>query len=142
MPATAELGDLLIVGDPELDDRYIAVLMKLEEHVSLEERSPVVQVLFVLRYPMQRAILWTDKPYENPAVGEGVICRLSFFRAATVEEVRRFGSYAESLKAAQEEKLLQARREGDESTAEIILRHMRGEYARKRVLLTYKRWEI
>lgn len=142
MPATAKLGDPLIVGDPELGDRYIAVLMKLEEHVSLEERSPVVQVLFVLRYPMQRAILWTDEPYENPAVGEGVICRLSFFRTATAEEVRRFGSYAESLKAAQEEKLLQARREGDESTAEIILRHMRGEYARKRILLTYKRWEI
>lgn len=142
MPATANLGDPLIVGDPELDDRYIAELMLLEEHANIEERNPVVKVLFVLRYPMQHAILWTDKPYENPAVGEGVICRLSFFRAATDDEVRRFGSYAESLRAAQEARLLQARREGDESTEQIILRHMRGEYARKRAILTFKRWEF
>ena len=142
MPVTAELGEPLIVGDPEFEDLYIADLMKLEPHTSIDRRNPIVLVRFVLRCPIQHAILWTDVPLDVPAVQEGVICRLHYFRKASAEDLRRFNSYTESLTAAQEERLEQARREGDQNTVNIILHHQRGEYTRTRVLLTYRRWEL
>lgn len=141
MPVTAEIGTALIVGDEELEDRYIADLMALEG-VSFAERNPIVKVRFVLRYPMQHAICWNDVACENRAVDNGVICRLRFYGIASAEQLDRFGSYEESLAAALEERLLQARRDGDSMTEEIILRHIGGEYRRSRILTTYKEYEI
>lgn len=141
LPATAEIGTPLIVGDPELDDRYIADLMKTE-HYDLTEISPVVLVRFVLRYPIQHAILWKDNIHENAPVEEGRICRLQFFGFAVDAELTRFKTYAESLKAAQEEALRRAIQVNDPETEAILRRHMRGEYGRPRVLISYKRWEI
>ena len=141
MPVTVEIGTPLIVGDPELDELYLADYMKRESH-TFTERNPIVIIRFVLRYPVQHAILWTDIPHENRAIDEGVICRLPFVRFASTDDVSRFSSYADSLKQAQDERLNRARQEGDESTAEIILRHMRGEYKRQRQLISYKRWEL
>lgn len=141
MPGMVDVGSALIVGDKDLEDLYVADLMKVESF-SMQVRNPVVKIRFVLRYPIQHAILWTDIPLENKAIDEGVICRLNFIRIASPADTARFGSYAESLKAAQSERLIQARRNSDDKTAEIILRHMRGEYQRQRVLITYKEWEI
>lgn len=137
MPAMLKAGMTLIVGDQDLEEEYVADCMKNEN-----KYNPIVQIRFVLRYPMQHAIVWPDVPNENRPVDEGVICRLPFIRFATLEEINRFSSYTDSLKAAQEVRLFQARGEGDSSTAEIILRHMRGEYKGKRVVISYRRWEI
>lgn len=141
MPGTVDVGSALIVGDKDLEDLYVADLMKVESF-GMQARNPVVKIRFVLRYPIQHAILWTDIPLDNKAVDEGVICRLNFIRIASPADITMFGSYAESLRAAQNERLIQARRNNDDKTAEIILRHMRGEYQRPRVLITYKEWEI
>lgn len=137
MPATVERGTPLIVGDEELDDRYIADLIT-NESVPMTQRNPIVKVRFVLRYPIQHAILWPDVPCENRAVDNGLVCRLHFFAVATAEDMQRFTSYADSLKAAQEERLRQALRDGDHNTAEIIQRHLNGEYHRARVLRVYR----
>ena len=137
MPATVEKGMILIVGDQDLDEEYVAECMKFENRY-----NPVVQIRFVLRYPIQRAIIWPDVPNENRAIDEGVICRLPFIRFATPEEETRFGSYAESLTVAQKRRLRQARRDGDRNTEVILLRHLRGEYRRKRIVIQYRRWEI
>lgn len=141
MLATAERGTPLIVGDADLQDRYIADLMKVER-VPLTERNPIVKVRFVLCYPIQHAIIWTDIPHENAPVDDGIICRLQFFGFPDADQLARFATYAESLKAAQEEALQRAAQSGDRITEEIILRHMRGEYSKRRFLTTYKRWEI
>lgn len=142
MPVTVKVGTPLIVGDVDLEDRYVADLMK-EQGKDLYTLNPIVQVRFILRYPIQHAIIWKDVECENRPIQEGVICRLNFFSVATPEEVNRFGNYAESLKAAQEDALQRAYQAGDSRTAEIILRHMRGEYKSKpRVLIVLKRWEL
>lgn len=142
MRVTADKGTLLIVGDPELQDRYIAELMKLE-HLSLTERNPIVKILFVLRYPVQHAILWPDHTRENRAIDKGIICRLHFYGFPDKDLIACFSSYEDSLKASQEEALLRARQKGDDNTAEIIARHIRGEFApTKRALIIYKRWEL
>ena len=141
MPVTVGIGTPLIVGDPELDELYLADYMK-QEHNTFSERNPIVKIRFVFRYPIQHAIVWADIPLENKAIDEGIVCRLPFVRFASPGDVSRFGSYAESLKAAQTERLTLAQQDGDESTAEIILRHMRGEYRRQRLLKVYKRWEL
>lgn len=137
MPATVEKGTPLIVGDTELDDRYIADLIT-NESVPMTQRNPIVKVRFVLRYPIQHAIIWPDVPCENRAVDNGLVCRLQFFGLATAEDLQRFATYEDSLKAAQEERLRQAIREDDHNTAEIILRHMNGDYRRRRVLRVYR----
>lgn len=142
MPATVKVGTALIVGDADLEDRYVADLMK-QQGKDLYTLNPIVQVRFILRYPIQHAIIWKDVVCENRPIQEGVICRLNFFSVATTEEVNRFRTYEESLKAAQEDALQRAYQTGDNRTAEIILRHMRGEYNQKpRVLIALKRWEI
>lgn len=140
MPATVKVGTPLIVGDNDLEEEYVADLMKEEKNNPTI--NPIVKLRFVLRYPIQHAVIWKDVPNENRAIDEGIICRLRFFRIASAEEVSRFSSYAESLKAAQEDALQKAMQNGDTSTAEIILRHLRGEYQRQRVLITFRRWEI
>ena len=118
-PALVRKEIPVIVGDSELEDRYIA---DLESSEIFENRNPIVKVRFVLRYPIQHAIIWTDVPRENSPIQEGVICRLNFYGVATPEEVNRFRTYADSLKAAQEDALQRARQAGDDRTAEIILR--------------------
>ena len=137
MRATVKEGMNLIVGDQDFEEEYVAECMQHET-----KYNPIVLIRFILRYPMQRAIIWRDVPNEVRPIEEGVTCRLPFIRFATLEEVNRFSSYADSLKAAQETRLRQAIRDGDSSTAEIILRHMRGEYKGKRVVISYRRWEI
>ena len=141
MPATVKVGMPLIVGDEELEEEYVADLLKNEGYHP-SKRNPIVKIRFVLRYPIQHAIVWTDIPHENRAVDEGVICRLHFFRMASPEEVSRFSSYAESLKAAQEQALFNALQEKDSITVDIIINHMRGEYRRPRFAMALKRWEI
>ena len=141
MPAMLNFrtGTPVIVGDTEIEEEYVADFIKHDGTMAV---NPFVEIRFVLRYPMQHAIIWPEVPCENLPIAEGVICCLPMIRAATLEEVNRFGSYAESLKAAQEQRLFQARREHDSSTVEIILRHMRGEYRRSRYVMALKRWEI
>lgn len=130
----------LIVGDRDLCDEYIADLIdvKHEPH----NVNPVVRVRFVLKYPIQHAIIWPDVTHENSPVQEGAVCRLSYIRDASAEEVRRFCSYQESLLSAQQDALKKAVLCNDKASAEIILRHMRGEYRAPRVLISYKRWEL
>lgn len=138
MPATAEL---YIVGDTDLDDRYIAELMPGFRR-SLFASNIIVRIRFVLRYPIQHAIIWPDVPRENAPLREGLICLLTPFRKATKEEIARFATYEESLNAARWAALVQARQQGDRNTEEILIRHMRGEIADKRVLMTFREWEL
>ena len=60
---------------------------------------------------------------------------------ATPPQINQFSSYADSLNAAQNAALKQARAQRDSATVEIIQRHMRGEMP-LRVLLEYKEWEL
>lgn len=71
MHATAETITL-IVGDDDLQDRYIADLVKVDHCFRDKEANPIVKIRFILRYPIQHAIIWPDVPKDNAPVGEGV----------------------------------------------------------------------
>ena len=128
-----------ICGRPDLGEEYVCAVADASRHGHGPETSPIVRVLRVLRYPRQHALYWPDKAVEIPAVEAGCICRLPFLRQATAEELARFGSYEESLAAAQAEALA---REENEDSREIVRRHMAGEYRRARTVLRIRPWEI
>jgi anthranilate phosphoribosyltransferase len=67
--------------------------------------------------------------------------RLAIVREISQDEMRgkTMRSYESSLRAAQEEEL---RMTGSEKEAEIIRRHMAGEYCRRRCVKNYTREEI
>lgn len=133
-----ERGTPLIVGDDDLQDRYIADLMKSDEG-GLFHRNPIVKIRFVLRYPIQHAVLWQDVPKENAPVAQGAICRLTVYEAADAALIARFHSYDQSLRDALQDAF---RRAQTDAEREILLRHMRGEVKARRVLLYYKEREI
>lgn len=134
MPATAEL---MIVGDADLEDRYIAETIPGFYQV-LNAVNIAVKIRFILRYPIQHAIVWPDVAKENAPLSEGLVCLLTPYRKATDEEVARFATYEESLNAARWNALIQARQQGDRSAEEILLRHMRGEVRNTRIVTTFR----
>lgn len=138
-PALVRTGIPVIVGDSDLEDRYIA---DLESSEIFENRNPIVKVRFVLRYPIQHAICWKDVVNEHKAIDEGLLCRLRVYGAATPELIARCGSYADSLKKAQKRALLLSIRYGRTKETEIILRHLRGDYKGRRYVISFGRWEL
>lgn len=129
----------VIVGDDDLEDRYIAELISTE---LFENYNPIVKVRFVLRYPIQHAILWKDVANENRTVDEGLLCRLRVYGPAPKELLSRFSSYADSLKQAQKKALLLSIRYGRTKETEIILRHLNGDYKGRRYVISFGRWEL
>lgn len=138
-PALVRTGIPVIVGDSDLEDRYIA---DLESSEIFENRNPIVKVRFVLRYPIQHAICWKDVVNEHKAIDEGLLCRLRVYGAATPEQLARFSSYDDSLKQAQKKALLLSIRYGRTKETEIILRHLRGDYKGRRYVISFGRWEL
>lgn len=133
-----ERGTPLIVGDDDLQDRYIADLMKTGEG-GLHGRNPIVKIRFILRYPIQHAIIWRDVPKENAPVGCGAICRLTAYKAADAALLARYHSYDESLKCALQDAFRHAQTDAER---EILSQHMNGVVTARRVLCYYKEWEL
>ncbi len=138
-PALVRKGIPVIVGDEDLEDRYIA---DLESSEIFENRNPIVKVRFVLRYPIQHAICWKDVINEHRPIDEGLLCRLHLYGVASPEQLARFGSYADSLKQAQKRALLLSIRYGRTKETEIILRHLNGDYKGRRYVISFGRWEL
>lgn len=131
-------GMPLIVGDDDLQDRYIADLLKIDKGGS-QSRNPIVKIRFVLRYPIQHAIIWPDVPKENAPVECDAICRLTAYKAADAALLARYHSYDESLKCA----LIDAfQRAQTDAEREILSQHMNGVVNARRVLCYYKEWEL
>ena len=133
-----ERGTPLIVGDDDLQDRYIADLMKSEEG-GLHRRNPIVKIRFVLRYPIQHAIIWRDVPKENAPIAQDAICRLTVYEAADAALLARFHSYDQSLRDALQDAFQRAQTDAER---EILSRHMNGKVKARRVLCYYKEREI
>lgn len=133
-----ERGTPLIVGDDDLQDRYIADLMKSDEG-GLFPRNPIVKIRFVLRYPIQHAVLWQDVPKENAPVAHGALCRLTAYKAADAALLARYHSYDQSLREALQDAFQRAQTDAER---EILQRHMHGDVKDCRKLLYYKEREL
>lgn len=120
------MNELILAGDPDLNDLYLCELVKPADHLT---PNPLVRVLRILRYPIQHAILLPDVLNENAPIPEGAVCRLAAMEGNRQQAAGN--SYEESLRLAQEEYL----RRAPPGEAEIVRRHLRGEYGKKRMVI-------
>lgn len=154
---------LVIAGREDLQEEYLAALID----GVYSGINPIVEIILILRYPIQHAIYWPDVVCENSPLRAGLVCRLPFLRVATPEEAGLFKAhgpngtcdaplpdmvkavartpeadvrrYCESLAAAQREALKGVKTDGER---EIITRHMAGDYRRRRMVRAYTPWEL
>ena len=128
---------LVIAGDAEHGDRYLARIIDDSARGHDPKPNPIVEIISILSYPAQRAISIPGVCHETPPLREGTICRL-----AVIEDPAGPGDYLpydQALRACQERALSEARSEGER---EIIRRHMDGDVQGQRAVLTFKRHEI
>ena len=134
------LNGLVIAGDRETGEEYLAEIVDGLPHGHDPPPRPIVRVLRVVRYPNQRAIMEQDVATEFPPIGEGTLCRLDVHRAPTAAEKSLLELSAEdalgmALKRAMEDAKSDAERD-------ILRRHADGQYGRKRALLTFHASDI
>lgn len=128
---------LVIAGDVERGDRYLARMIDDSARGHEPKPNPIVEIISILSYPMQRAISIPGVCHETPPLREGTICRL-----AVMQDPAGPGDalpFDQALRACQERVLLEARSEGER---EIIRRHMDGDVRGQRAVLTFRRYEI
>lgn len=123
-------GSIVTVYDPDLQDMYIAEVLK--DNPKEQSINTLVKILWMVRYPIQYAILCPSVPNENVPVFGGSVCRLRFYHYASDYMI----PYGESLQDALREAIALAREAGRNDILEILYRHQRGEYKGKRSLLT------
>ena len=128
---------LVIAGDAEHGDRYLARIIDDSARGHEPKPNPIVEIISILSYPMQRAISMPGVCHETPPLREGTICRM-----AVMQDPAGPGDYLpydQALRDCQERALSEARSEGER---EIIRRHMDGDVRGIRAVLTFKKWEV
>lgn len=124
-------NELILAGDPDLEDLYLCEVVKPADHLT---PNPLVKVLRILRYPIQHAIMLPDVVNENVPIEAGTVCRLEGIRdqglGNSYEKILSL-TYAESQRLSAEEYLQRA----PPGEAEIVRRHLRGEYGKKRIVI-------
>ncbi len=120
------MNELITAGDPDLEDLYLCEIVRPADHLT---PNPLVKVLRILRYPIQHAIMHPEDPNENVPIPEGTVCRLTEMEGSRQQAAGN--SYEESLRLAQKEYL----RRAPPGEAEIVRRHLRGEYGKRRVAI-------
>ena len=93
---------LIVIYSPEIRDEYLAAWVGLIGRGYAPETLPASRILRLLRYPMQRAVIWPDVPSANDPLPGGAVVRLPVLREATAEDMaalERFRDYAASVRA-------------------------------------------
>ena len=134
-------GAYIIVGDSDLRDMYIAECLETNrnEHVV----NTLVRVLYMLRYPIQHAIIHTDVAHENPPFTPDVPCKLKFIGhagrhdIAMAQDIGYDASFAKAhavaLEAVENRVRLSQERPGnrhiktDPEELNILVRHGQGD---------------
>ena len=130
---------LIVCGNAETGEEYLCLPMRLPSYKFDNAVNRIVQVVRILRYPDQRAIIQHECAVEIPPAGEGLICRLAYLRDATDEELTRHADYAESLKATLGEAVKRARSVDELS---ILMRHAMGVFAVRKSLTTFNPYDV
>lgn len=93
-------GTCIVVCDPDLTDRYIAECV--EDVADERKLNPMVQVFYMIKYPIQHAIIYPDMAKENPPITPDMTCRMKYVKTAspsTVTLARSIGYEASMQKA-------------------------------------------
>ena len=94
---------LVVIRSTEIRDEYLAAWMGLTGLGYDARTLPASRILRLLRYPLQRAIIWPDVPSANRPLPYGAVVRLPVIREATEadrEALARYADYAASVRAA------------------------------------------
>ena len=126
----------MVVRDPEIGDEYLARVVR-SIRPGTHARNPLVEILRILVYPSQHAILWPDVPDGHPPLHVGTLCRMPVARDPRGEDMR-FGSWEESLAASTAAAMAAA--DGEE--LELIKKHAAGKTRRQRSIPIYRRTDI
>lgn len=134
------MNDLVIAGDRESGEEYLARIVDGEAHGHDPPPRPIVMILRAARYPNQRAFAHPDRAMELPAIGAGTLCRLEIIREPTDDEQALLSmTEAEALGLS----IRRAMRETDsEGEREILRRHAQGDVRRGRVMVTFRKSDI
>lgn len=123
-------GATITVYDPDLQDMYIAQVMK--DNPKEQSINTLVKILWMVRYPIQHAVLCPSIPHENRPILGGTICRMRFYHHASDYMI----PYDESFRDAIRDAITAAREAGRKDILEILYRHQQGEYKGRRSVLT------
>ncbi len=121
-------GTPVVVTDPDIQDIYNAILS--EDWDENGSRNPLVSIQTIIRYPIQTAVLFDETPNENAPLREGQRCRLKVLSIRSTTETMQ--NYEESLKRAWLLAYEHAKQKGRLDCLEILERHGKGEFTRKR----------
>ena len=94
---------LIVIHSPEIRDEYLAAWVGLIGRGYAPETLPASRILRMLRYPLQRAVIWPDVVNENDPLPGGAVVRLPILREATAEDraaLERWADYPASVRAA------------------------------------------
>lgn len=86
-------GEIITACDPDLGDMYACEVVRGDEE---NKRHLLCRVLYMIKYPIQHAILDGSVPNENPPIAEGAICRLKFVGRHTALHTSSRPSYADT----------------------------------------------
>ena len=123
-------GAIVTVYDPDLMDMYVAEVMK--DNPMEQSLNTLVKILWMVRYPIQHAVLCPAIANENLPILGGTICRLRFYHYASDYLI----PYNDSLGDALQDAITTAQEAGRYDILEILYRHKRGEYKGKRTVLS------
>lgn len=123
-------GSIVTVYDPDLQDMYVAEVMA--DNPDEQHLNTLVKILWIVRYPIQHAILCPEVANENPPIMGGTICRLRFYHYTSPVLI----PFAESLRDARQDAITDAQNRGRTDILAILYRHRQGDYGRKRSVMT------
>lgn len=94
---------LVVICSHEIRDEYLAAWIGLTGRGYDPHTLPASRIIRMLKYPVQRAIIWPDVPSDNVPLPGGAVVRLPVIREATEKDrqaLERFRDYAASVRAA------------------------------------------
>ena len=121
-------GTPVVAGDLELCDLYNGILA--EDWDEKGERNPLVIIQTVIKYPIQTAIIYPENANDNAPLREGKSYRLSVVSIRVTKETPE--NYEDSLRRAWLLAYQHAKQHGRKDCIEILERHARGIYDRRR----------
>ena len=125
---------LAVAGDESFGDEYLVRVLDAEAHGHDPVIHPLVQIISIIRYPAQRAVLWPDVAHEAPPLKAGLICRLGVIREAG-EEDAACTDYKKSLDTCLERAIREARTDAERA---ILRRHAAGILKGQRAVKAYR----
>ena len=136
------MADLVVAAETSAHDLYLGTRISEGLTVRRPEMLPAIRILRMLRYPDQHAIIWPDRPVDNPPLPGGAAARLRILRKAESAERDRLITdcdYPASVRRCALEAMAEGRPEGELHLIRLHLAGRRGRVRSTMILTEYGR---